>query len=26
MLQWFDNAPRRILALISLACVAMLAF
>ena len=26
MLQWFETAPRRILALISVACVAMLAF
>ncbi|WP_280190652.1 disulfide bond formation protein B [Delftia sp. PS-11] len=26
MLQWFDNAPRRLLALIALACVAMLGF
>ena len=26
MLQWFETAPRRILALICLACVAMLAF
>lgn len=26
MLQWFDNAPRRILALIAAACVAMLGF
>lgn len=26
MLHWFDTAPRRILALVALACVAMLAF
>ena len=26
ILNWFDNAPRRVLALISAACVAMLAF
>ncbi|WKL16242.1 disulfide bond formation protein B [Comamonas testosteroni] len=26
MLQWFETAPRRVLALISVACVAMLAF
>ena len=26
LLNWFDNAPRRVLALISVACVAMLAF
>ena len=26
MLQWFETAPRRILGLICLACVAMLAF
>lgn len=26
MLQWFENAPRRVLALICVACVAMLAF
>ena len=26
VLDWFDNAPRRVLALVSLACIAMLAF
>lgn len=26
MIDWFDNAPRRVLALVSAACVAMLAF
>ena len=26
MFDWFDNAPRRILALVSLACIGMLAF
>ncbi len=26
MIQWFDTAPRRVLAIVALACVAMLAF
>lgn len=26
MIQWFDTAPRRVLALVSVACIAMLAF
>ena len=26
MIDWFDNAPRRVLALVALACVALLAF